>query len=119
MVCPSAYVNIQRLMTRWDPIHGPRDLNEIPSNFTPGVMPVLNQILARSISKGITRSAVLSKDAVHIKSVFAFDIGESFPLKNRNDELTSRMGVRLQKRSNGNNSLAPIQTSLPPTILGE
>jgi hypothetical protein len=77
VVCPSAYVNIQRLMTRWDPIHGPRDLNEIPSNFTPGVMPVLNQILARSISKGITRSAVLSKDAVHIKSVFAFDIGKS------------------------------------------
>jgi hypothetical protein len=83
VVCPSAYVNFHRLMTRWDPIHGPRDLNEIPSNFTPGVMPVLNQILARSISKGITRSAVLSKDAVHIKSVFAFDIGKSFPLQNR------------------------------------
>jgi hypothetical protein len=106
-------------MTRWDPIHGPRDLNEIPSNFTPGVMPVLNLILARSISEGITRSAVLSKDAVHIKSVFAFDIGKFSLIKNRNDELTSRMGVRVQKRSNGNNSLVTIQTCLSPTILGK
>ena len=104
-------------MTRWDPIHGPRDLNEIPTNFTPGVMPVLNQILARSISKGITRSAVLSKDAVHIKSVFAFDIGMSRPLGIWNEGLTIRMGMRLQKRLDGYYSLAPIQTGLPPTIL--
>jgi len=106
-------------MTRWDPIHGPRDLDEIPSNFTPGVMPVLNQILARSISKGITRSAVLSKDAVHIKSVFAFDIGESRSSGIWNEGLTIRMGMRLQKRFNGHNSLVTIQTGLPPTILRE
>ena len=42
-------------------------------------MPVLGRILERSVTKGITRSAVLSKDAVHIKSSFAFDIGEYPP----------------------------------------
>ena len=69
--------DVWRLMNRWDPVYGTRDGNEIPSNFTPGVLPVLRQILARSLSKGITRSAVLSRDAVHIKSSFSFDIGKS------------------------------------------
>ena len=109
----------RRLIRRWDPIHGPRDLNEIPSNFAPGVIPVLGQILVRSISKGITRSAVLSKDAVHIKSSFSFDIGKSLPPKTCNIELTVRLGVRLQKRLDGDNSFDSIQTRLPPTILRE
>lgn len=69
-------MTVGRLMKRWDPVHGSKNGDEIPPNFSPGVMPVLNQILVRSISKGITRSAVLSKDAVHIKSSFSFDIGK-------------------------------------------
>jgi len=109
----------RRLIRRWDPIHGPRDLNEIPSNFAPGVIPVLGQILVRSISKGITRSAVLSKDAVHIKSSFSFDIGKSLPPETLNKELTVRLGLRLQKRLDGDNSFDSIQTRLPPTILRE
>jgi hypothetical protein len=65
------------LITRWDPVHGTKSGAEIPSNFTPGVMSVLDQILTRSVAKGITRSAVLARDAIHIKSSFPFDIGES------------------------------------------
>lgn len=48
----------------------------LPSNFAPGVIPVLHQILQRSSAKGHTRHAVLSRDVVFIKASLTFDIGE-------------------------------------------
>jgi hypothetical protein len=104
------------LMLRWDPVHGPKDGSEIPSNFTPGVMPVLGQILNRSISKGLTRSAVLSKDAVHIKSALSFDIGKWYSHSSRSST-DGRLGMRIQKCSYGYNSPHTIQARLPTTIL--
>ena len=47
----------------------------LPSNFAPGVIPVLHQILQRSSAKGHTRHAVLSRDVVFIKASLTFDIG--------------------------------------------
>lgn len=66
----------QANFVRWDPVHGGKGDAEIPPNFSPGVIPVLAKILQRSSAKGISRSAVLSRDAVHIKTSFPFDISK-------------------------------------------
>jgi hypothetical protein len=65
---------------RWDPVNSARTDAEVtlPSNFSPGVIPVLQKILQRSSAKNYTQSAVLCRDVVHIKSALTFDIGKLF-----------------------------------------
>lgn len=59
----------------WDPIDGPLNRSDILSNYSPGIIPVLAQILTSAVHQRITRSAVLSRPLVHIKGAWDFDMG--------------------------------------------
>jgi len=48
--------------------------SDIPSNVSPGIAPVLAQILNTAVQQRFTRSAVLCVAAVHIKGVWGFDM---------------------------------------------
>lgn len=65
------------MVARWDPVHGSKTDVDIPPNFSPGIVPVLHDILQRSSTKGQTRQAVLSRDVVHIRYALTFDVGKS------------------------------------------
>ncbi|ORY26720.1 peptidase family C78-domain-containing protein [Naematelia encephala] len=59
----------------WDPVSDSTKPNDIPSNFSPGIIPVLRDLLLRSHSHRITREAVICSDTVHIKGIWKFDLG--------------------------------------------
>ncbi|WWD19554.1 hypothetical protein CI109_104015 [Kwoniella shandongensis] len=59
----------------WDPISGTTKASDVPNNFSPGVVSVLASTLRNAAHQSITRRAVLSRDTVHIKGVWAFDMG--------------------------------------------
>ncbi|EIW71780.1 hypothetical protein TREMEDRAFT_67959 [Tremella mesenterica DSM 1558] len=58
----------------WDPIQAIVKDNNLPANFSPGLMPVLDQLLKKSVAEGYTKSAVLCSDTVHIKGAWGFDM---------------------------------------------
>lgn len=51
------------------------DRSDLPSNFTPNVIPVLQALLQASSKKNVTRQAVLSRPIYHIKGGWSFDWG--------------------------------------------
>ncbi|WOO79237.1 Ubiquitin carboxyl-terminal hydrolase ZUFSP [Vanrija pseudolonga] len=57
----------------WDPIRGGVKHGNVPSNFSPGLIPVLRDMLLKDVSKRQIRSAVLASGGVHIKSNWTFD----------------------------------------------
>ncbi|KAK8853139.1 hypothetical protein IAR55_003840 [Kwoniella newhampshirensis] len=59
----------------WDPMNGSTNASDIPSNFSPGVMSVLASTVRTAAHQDIARHAVLCRDTVHIKGVWAFDMG--------------------------------------------
>ena len=59
---------------RWDPVDG-RNVTDIPSNFSPEVIPVLQHLLTSSVSRDMTRHAILSRHVTAIKGVWGFDMG--------------------------------------------
>ena len=60
---------------RWDPVEGQTKTGDIPSNFSPGVIPVLAQILTAAVHQRLSHSAVLSRETVHIKGAWDLDMG--------------------------------------------
>nr|XP_018260977.1 uncharacterized protein I303_06694 [Kwoniella dejecticola CBS 10117]OBR83135.1 hypothetical protein I303_06694 [Kwoniella dejecticola CBS 10117] len=82
---------VQRGDEWWDPIHGP--IKEIPSNFSPGVIPVLAQTLRKASQKGITRRAVLCRDITHIKGIWKFDMGWGCGYRNCLMSLSSLLSI--------------------------
>ncbi|WVR07761.1 hypothetical protein IAU60_004804 [Kwoniella sp. DSM 27419] len=75
----------------WDPISGSRE--DIPSNFSPGVIPVLDRCLKEGAHQGITRRAILCRDVSHIKGVWKFDMGWGCGYRNALMCLTSLLSV--------------------------
>ncbi|KAL1409950.1 hypothetical protein Q8F55_003949 [Vanrija albida] len=57
----------------WDPTRGGVKNANIPSNFSPGLILVLRDMLLKEVSKRDIRSAVLASGGVHIKSSWTFD----------------------------------------------
>ncbi len=45
--------------------------------ITVDVIPILVRVLSDTVKKRITRSAVLSKDVIHIRGSWGFDLGTS------------------------------------------
>nr|XP_019010235.1 uncharacterized protein I206_04703 [Kwoniella pini CBS 10737]OCF49016.1 hypothetical protein I206_04703 [Kwoniella pini CBS 10737] len=75
----------------WDPING--SISEIPSNFSPGVIPVLAEILRKSSRRGTTRRAVLCRDVTHIKGQWKFDMGWGCGFRNSLMSLSSLLSI--------------------------
>lgn len=85
---------LQPTDTRWDPVTGRLDAGSVPPNFSPGVMPVMRQLIAQDRKcNGVT-----VRQAVHIKGAWGFD----------GSELHTRwladisVGVWISQRSDGN-----------------
>lgn len=101
--------------SRWDPVRGSLAPGAVPLNISPGayfllvaqlpfapeltsgLIHVLRDMLQRSASSGLTRSAVLARDGVHIKGSFGFDSSE-FDTRNRTH---TSLGMRLPQCVNG------------------
>ncbi|WWC91618.1 uncharacterized protein L201_006564 [Kwoniella dendrophila CBS 6074] len=88
----------------WDPIYG--STTDIPSNFSPGVIPILAQTLRTASHQGITRQAVLCRDVVHIKGIWRFDMGWGCGYRNALMSLSSILSVSeyqpiFDRQSNG------------------
>nr|KIR47468.1 hypothetical protein I312_03231 [Cryptococcus bacillisporus CA1280] len=90
----------------WDPINGSTSPNELPDNFSPGVISLLVTALRTSANKGITQRAVLCRDTTHIKGVWNFDLGWGCGYRNALMALTSLLFIPsyvplFSKSSNG------------------
>ncbi|OCF77214.1 hypothetical protein I204_01199 [Kwoniella mangroviensis CBS 8886] len=75
----------------WDPISG--SMADIPSNFSPGVIPILAQTLRRAYHLGITRQAVLCRDTTHIKGIWKFDMGWGCGYRNAMMSISSLLSI--------------------------
>ncbi|ORX40679.1 peptidase family C78-domain-containing protein [Kockovaella imperatae] len=59
----------------WDPTPPNLDLDAIPPNFCPSLIPVLHHLLTLSSAKNMTRHAVLASPTTLIKGVLGYDMG--------------------------------------------
>ncbi|WVQ67080.1 uncharacterized protein L199_005274 [Kwoniella botswanensis] len=75
----------------WDPISG--STADIPSNFSPGVIPILAQTLRKASHHGITRQAVLCRDITHIKGIWKFDMGWGCGYRNALMSISSLLSI--------------------------
>ncbi|WVF73112.1 hypothetical protein IAT40_007931 [Kwoniella sp. CBS 6097] len=76
----------------WDPIKGSQE--DVPQNFSPGVIPTLAQVFRTSAHQGTTRRAVLCRDVVHVKGIWKFDMGWGCGYRNAQMAITSLLSIK-------------------------
>ncbi|WRT70312.1 uncharacterized protein IL334_007310 [Kwoniella shivajii] len=80
----------------WDPVNG--STTTIPSNFSPGIITILAEIIRKCTHQGITKHAVLCRDTVHIKGTWKFDMGWGCGYRNALMSITSLLTVPAYRR---------------------